>query len=143
MSGTVNKDVISEVKYANWNYMYQDISKEITKIRRYGNVCVLNPKAIHQYYAMITGLYSCYSQSIREDRKMSARLEKIEDAIFSAEYVKDAQIGKVAGAYQVKVIRMLRVIFTEMNIDFSEAGLTPKIEKREVDTRPVAARNVS
>jgi len=124
-------------RYANWNKFFEDLENEIKLIRNVGNELLFDfdSKALllNKYYSLITNLYSTHKSYILDSGKIKTKLDKIEDTLFSNKFL--TAISKNPESIKelrIKMIRVLREIFSKMCNDFSVMGLRPKIE--EVDT---------
>lgn len=132
-----NKDV----KFANWNGWYNDLTTEIAEIRKYGHLVMFDPKQVNHYYSRIVNLVSTIEWAIDDTKTINSNLDKIEDNIFSERYLKDLEV-KTVTEYQRKVVKRLRRILAKVCNDLSDGGLLPKVEKTKVDRRPSAVRNL-
>ena len=133
-----DEELLRDVKFANWNHFYNDLTKQISEIRESGHLVLFVPKEVNQYYSRITNLYSTIEFAIT-DKDIIHKLDKIEENIFSDRYIKDLKYGKVT-KYQRTIISCLRKIFTQICNDLSESGLIPKVMTSKKDNRPGAAK---
>lgn len=120
-------------KFANWNKWYDDLFEEQKTIRSIG-VALLgdynnNKYSLQLYYSKIVGLFSTHKHYINESDEMKKELESIEDFLFSEKYLKNKSHNpKSVRQSEIKALKNLRNIFTKMCEDFSEKGLSVKVE---------------
>jgi len=122
-------------KFANWNKFYDDLFEEITYIRGQGHKALLDLNNsggyLLNYYSRITNLFSTHKHYINNVDKIEKVLLKIEDVIFSDEYLKAVHKNNNSKKQHVKIIRGLRNSFADMCESFSDNGISVKVSGKK------------
>lgn len=122
----VESDFDKNVMFANWNTYYNDIANNIQRVTMAGSICLIEPDKIHEYYSLVVNMFYTYNFALENTQETEERLKKIEEKIFNKDFIIKIKQDK---SDLIKIIRILRRIFSDMVKDFSDSGLIPKIKK--------------
>jgi len=137
----IKEEITKDVKFANWNSWYTDLTEQIKETRNLGYIVLFDPKQVNHYYSKIVNLFSTIKWAIDDSETIAKQLQEIEDNIFSSKYLTDLQANKKITKYQRIIIKKLRVILQKICSDLSDGGLLPKVERTAKDNRPGFVRN--
>jgi hypothetical protein len=120
-------------EFRKWDDWYNDLFREQREIRNIGTMLLLdlNNKeySLQLYYSRIVNLFSTHRHYIDFPDLVDKKLEEMETFLFSDKYMDSKKKNRLSvKESEIKILKVLRKIFTKMCEDFSKKGLSVKVE---------------
>lgn len=139
-----SQDQTKEIYYGLYSPFYEDLNKNLQKLRETSALCIVENHYIYAYYAILNMTYYSYNSYFDEDVEKSKKsLDSIQKKLYSPNFffnvqnmdkLRDQRLVLDTKKELIEIYEQLNEVFMYFSICFEQMNLTPKVRtKRKYD----------